>query len=155
MINSRLNLAGNSEIYSSLDISILDLFVGKVELLKNGACSTYIKNKKNIRKIDSTSMPVGIVNNIELQSNRTIPNVKFPSPALSNTNISNRAATNPARSSPANTRPLTNMEPSPTTRSTTTATRHSTPPTRPWQMPTRRFFSEAVWESTVTMIWTR
>ena len=69
MINSRLNLAGNSEIYSSLDISILDLFVGKVELLKNGACSTYIKNKKNIRKIDSTSMPVGIVNNIELQSN--------------------------------------------------------------------------------------
>ncbi len=69
MINSRLNLAGNSEIYSSLDISILDLYVGKVELLKNGACSTYIKNKKNIRKIDSTSMPVGIVNNIELQSN--------------------------------------------------------------------------------------
>lgn len=69
MINSRLNLAGNSEIDSSLDISILDLFVGKVELLKNGACSTYIKNKKNIRKIDSTSMPVGIVNNIELQSN--------------------------------------------------------------------------------------
>ena len=69
MINSRLNLAGNSEIYSSLDISILDLFVGKVELLKNGACSTYIKNKKNIRKIDSTSMPVGIVNNIVLQSN--------------------------------------------------------------------------------------
>ena len=69
MINSRLNLAGSSEIYSSLDISILDLYVGKVELLKNGACSTYIKNKKNIRKIDSTSMPVGIVNNIELQSN--------------------------------------------------------------------------------------
>lgn len=69
MINSRLNLAGNSEIYSSLDISILDLYVGKVEILKNGACNTYIKNKKNIRKIESKSMPVGIVNNVELQSN--------------------------------------------------------------------------------------
>lgn len=68
MINSRLNLAGNSEIYSSLDISILDLYVGKTEILKSGACSTYIKNKKNIRKIESTSMPIGIVNNIELQS---------------------------------------------------------------------------------------
>ncbi len=69
MINSRLNLAGNSEIYSSLDISILDLYVGKVEMLKNGACNTYIKNKKSIRKIESTSMPVGIVNNVELKSN--------------------------------------------------------------------------------------
>lgn len=68
MINSRLNLAGNSEIYSSLDISILDLYIGKVEILKNGACNTYIKNKKSIKKVESKSMPVGIINNIELQS---------------------------------------------------------------------------------------
>ena len=51
MINSRMNLSSNSEIYSSLDMSILDLYVGKIEVLKSGACNTYIKNRKNIEKI--------------------------------------------------------------------------------------------------------
>jgi stage II sporulation protein E len=66
MINSRLNLT-SSDIFSSLDLSILDLYVGKVEILKNGACTTYIKNKKNIRKIKSENLPIGAVNNIELR----------------------------------------------------------------------------------------
>lgn len=69
LINSRMNLSQNKEMYSSLDISILDLFVGKIELLKNGACNTYIKNKKTIKQIKSENLPVGIVNDIELQSN--------------------------------------------------------------------------------------
>ncbi len=68
MINSRMNLSTNSEIYSSLDMSILDLYVGKIEILKSGACNTYIKNKKSIEKIKAESLPVGIVNNIELKS---------------------------------------------------------------------------------------
>lgn len=68
MINARLNISSFSEIYSSLDISILDLYLGKLEILKNGACNTYIKNKKTINKIESRSLPVGIVENIELQS---------------------------------------------------------------------------------------
>lgn len=68
MINSRMNLSSNSEIYSSLDMSILDLYVGKIEILKSGACNTYIKNRKNIEKIKAESLPVGIVNNIELKS---------------------------------------------------------------------------------------
>ncbi len=69
LINSRMNLSQNKEMYSSLDISILDLFIGKIELLKNGACNTYIKNKKTIKQIKSENLPVGIVNDIELQSN--------------------------------------------------------------------------------------
>lgn len=68
MINARLNLSSVSEIYASLDISILDLYTGKLEIIKNGACNTYIKNKKNINKIESKSLPVGIVENIELQT---------------------------------------------------------------------------------------
>lgn len=68
MINARLNISSFSDIYSSLDISILDLYAGKLEILKSGACNTYIKNKKSINKIESRSLPVGIVENIELQS---------------------------------------------------------------------------------------
>ena len=67
MINSRINLLGTTERYSSLDVSILDLYDGKLEILKNGACNTYIKNKKSIRKIESKNLPIGIVNKVELQ----------------------------------------------------------------------------------------
>ena len=68
IINSRINLLGATERYSSLDVSILDLYCGNLEILKNGACSTYIKNKKSIKKVDSKNLPIGIVNKIELQS---------------------------------------------------------------------------------------
>ena len=68
MINSRMNLTSNSEIYSTLDIAILDLYIGKIQILKSGACNTYIRNKKNISKVKAESLPVGIVNNIKLQS---------------------------------------------------------------------------------------
>lgn len=68
MINSRINLLGAAERYSSLDASILDLYEGKLEILKNGACNTYIKNKKSIKKVESKNLPIGIVNKIELQS---------------------------------------------------------------------------------------
>lgn len=68
MINSRLNIYSISDIYASLDASVLDLYSGKLEILKSGACTTYIKNKKEIIKIESKSLPVGIVENIELYS---------------------------------------------------------------------------------------
>lgn len=67
MINSRINLLGNTERYSTLDATILDLYTGKVEILKNGACSTYIKNKKNIKKVQSANLPIGIVDNVNIQ----------------------------------------------------------------------------------------
>lgn len=68
MINSRINLLGTTERYSTLDISILDLYTGKLEILKNGACFTYIKNKRNIKKIESTNIPIGILDKVEVKS---------------------------------------------------------------------------------------
>ena len=68
MINSRINLLGTTERYSTLDASILDLYAGKLEILKNGACFTYIKNKKNITKIESSNMPIGILDKVEVRT---------------------------------------------------------------------------------------
>lgn len=68
LINSSLELNSNKETYSSIDISILDLYTGQAEIIKNGACNTYIKNKKNIKKISLDSLPVGITDKIELNS---------------------------------------------------------------------------------------
>jgi len=56
----------NEEIYATLDIIIVDLFNGKIEFIKNGACPTYIKNGKKVQIIKSLSLPAGILNNINL-----------------------------------------------------------------------------------------
>ena len=37
-----------------------------MEIVKNGAVPTYIKNQDKIQKIDSQSLPAGIVENMEL-----------------------------------------------------------------------------------------
>ncbi len=67
MINSRMFML-NKESYSTLDVIILDLYSGKAELIKNAACSTYIKNNKEVAKIELSNLPVGIIDTIELQS---------------------------------------------------------------------------------------
>lgn len=66
LINSTMVLNSNEDMYATLDISILDLYQGKIECIKNGACPTIIKRKETIQQIDSTEIPAGILNNIEL-----------------------------------------------------------------------------------------
>ena len=66
LINSTLNLYSEEDMFTSLDLLVLDLYLGKVEMIKNGACTTFIKNKKNITKISSEDLPVGIVDEIEV-----------------------------------------------------------------------------------------
>ena len=56
----------NEEIFATLYIVIIDLFNGKVEFIKNGACPTYIKNGKNVQIVKSLSLPAGILKDINL-----------------------------------------------------------------------------------------
>ena len=70
LLNTKMNLINKKEMYSTLDASILDLYAGNVNILKNGASNTYIKNKKTIRKIESKNMPIGIIDDIELQEEK-------------------------------------------------------------------------------------
>lgn len=61
LINSTL-ISKNEEIFATLDIAIVDLYVGTIEFIKSGACPTYIKNNKKVQIIKSSSLPAGIVN---------------------------------------------------------------------------------------------
>ena len=56
----------NEEIFATLDIAIVDLYNGKMEFIKNGACPTYIKNKKKVQIVKSLSLPAGILKDINL-----------------------------------------------------------------------------------------
>lgn len=66
LINSTMNMAGDEEMYSTLDISILDLYSQKLEFIKNGACPTFIKNKRSVQTLKSISLPAGIISDIDL-----------------------------------------------------------------------------------------
>ena len=68
LINSAIMNANKEDMYATLDIEILDLYSGKMQILKNGACPTYIKRNKNVNIIKSTSLPTGIVSDINVDT---------------------------------------------------------------------------------------
>ena len=72
LINNSLSIKAQGDEYATLDICVLDLFEGNLSIIKNGACNTYIKNKKNILIVKSTDMPIGVGMNITLQE-KNIP----------------------------------------------------------------------------------
>ena len=67
IINSAL-INQSQENFATLDIAIVDLYMGNIEFIKSGACPTYIKNKKRVQLIKSTSLPTGIIdeNNVQI-----------------------------------------------------------------------------------------
>lgn len=57
----------NAEMFATLDIAIIDLYQGTIEMMKSGACPTYIKHNKKVQLIKSASLPAGIVEQNNLQ----------------------------------------------------------------------------------------
>ena len=69
--NTSLELINTSlinEVFSTLDIAIIDLYKGTIEFIKSGACPTYIKNKKKVQIIKSNTLPAGIIDVNDVQT---------------------------------------------------------------------------------------
>ena len=68
MINTTL-VIGREEIhYSTVDMTIFDLYTGTCEIVKAGASSTFIKKSGQIEHLSSSSLPIGVVNRIEIDA---------------------------------------------------------------------------------------
>ena len=65
LINSAI-LNGKEETFATLDIAVLDLYKGNIELLKMGAMPTYVKRGKEIIKIKSNTLPTGAMEQTDL-----------------------------------------------------------------------------------------
>ena len=63
LINSNL-LNVNEEIFATLDIAIVDLYKGNIEMIKSGCCPTYVKNKRKVQVIKSLALPAGVIQDI-------------------------------------------------------------------------------------------
>ena len=67
LINSSL-INQDNEVFATLDIAIVDLYKGNIELIKSGACPTYIKNNKRVQIIKANSLPTGIIEKGNIQT---------------------------------------------------------------------------------------
>lgn len=65
MVNSVL-LIDSEEIYATLDVSMINLSDGSAEFIKVASCPTYIKKGNKVDMIQSVGLPVGVVENIDI-----------------------------------------------------------------------------------------
>ncbi len=70
MINSALALKDDQESFSTVDILEINLETGVCEFMKIGSAESFIKTKGNIEVISSKSLPIGILENIEVTAVR-------------------------------------------------------------------------------------
>lgn len=64
-INSVLRAKSNDEIFTTLDLGFIDLYTGKLQILKTGSPATFIKKKDRVEIINSSSLPIGILENVD------------------------------------------------------------------------------------------
>lgn len=70
MINTAF-VTGRDEIcFSTIDMTVFDLYTGICEFLKAGAAVTFIRRGKEIQHIYSQSLPLGVVQNQEVEKSR-------------------------------------------------------------------------------------
>lgn len=67
-INSILLLRSQEEIFSTIDLAIIDLFNGYTEFLKVGATPSFIKRGNEIFTVKANNLPIGIIQEIDIDS---------------------------------------------------------------------------------------
>ncbi len=65
VVNSSLMIKSEDETLSTLDVLDFNLFSGKAEFLKAGACVTYVRKNSKLYKKDMSSLPLGILNEVK------------------------------------------------------------------------------------------
>lgn len=68
MMNTAL-VIGREEIrFSTVDVSLFDLYNGTCEFVKAGASTTFIKHRESVEVINSATLPVGVLQEIEVDT---------------------------------------------------------------------------------------
>lgn len=72
MINSTYALQSDSQTFSTIDLSSIDLYTGEVEFLKLGGAASFIKRKDGIQCICADTLPAGMFQQVELVQQKEI-----------------------------------------------------------------------------------
>ncbi|MBR5236558.1 MAG: SpoIIE family protein phosphatase [Clostridia bacterium] len=65
LINSMLMVSTERESFATADLCLVNLYSGALEFIKIGASSSYVKNREGVERVSCTSLPAGIVRNVE------------------------------------------------------------------------------------------
>lgn len=68
LINSIMVMKSANEAFATVDMCVMDLFSGEAEFIKNGAEPSYIKRKDGTETVRAASLPVGVVQDMEIES---------------------------------------------------------------------------------------
>jgi stage II sporulation protein E len=67
-VNSTLLLRSKDEMFTTLDMAVIDLYTAKAEFLKIGSAPSFLKRGDEVRAISGANVPIGILQDIEVQS---------------------------------------------------------------------------------------
>lgn len=67
-VNTILGIRNDNQTFATLDVSMVDRFTGECQFIKNGAVSTFLKRGRNIERIKTDTLPLGMFKEIESQS---------------------------------------------------------------------------------------
>lgn len=68
MMNTALVMGREEVRFSTVDMSVFDLYTGACEFVKVGASTTFIKQKDRVERIHSTTLPIGVLQEMEIGS---------------------------------------------------------------------------------------
>jgi stage II sporulation protein E len=71
-VNSVLALRSDGDTFATVDMLLLDLYSGSAEMIKIGASSSFIRRKDKVEVLRATTLPAGILNNVEVDSRRIV-----------------------------------------------------------------------------------
>lgn len=78
MMNSAMVMRGDNDLYSTVDLCKVNLYTGMADFYKIGAAATFIKREKEVECITSSSLPVGVETQFEIQNeSRQLENGDF------------------------------------------------------------------------------
>jgi len=72
MMNTAFVIGREEVKFSTIDMSVFDLYSGKCEFLKAGASTTFVKRSDGVECIKSTSLPIGVVSHLELDKEEAV-----------------------------------------------------------------------------------
>ena len=67
-VNSILVLGSPDETFTTVDLAVIDLMKGVTDFIKIGAAPSFIKRGDQVSMIRANSLPIGILNNIEVDT---------------------------------------------------------------------------------------
>lgn len=65
-VNALLRIKNRSDMYTTLDLCTIDTSSGKASFIKYGANTTYYVHKNIVTKLESNSLPVGVIKDVKM-----------------------------------------------------------------------------------------